>query len=139
MVKKSAIYVILLLLSYTTFSQTDTNRICLPYDIVQKISVELIQKDSLEKELQETQTLMVLYKSKISIQDSTISILEQKEVNYLDQIDNLTMQDSLHTEEVSRLKEENSELERKNKNLKTTVKILGGGLLGTLAALIILI
>jgi hypothetical protein len=49
------------------------------------------------------------------------------------------MQDSLHTEEVSRLKEENSELERKNKNLKTTVKILGGGLLGTLAALIILI
>jgi rRNA processing protein Krr1/Pno1 len=82
---------------------------------------------------------MVLYKSKISIQDSTISILEQKEVNYLDQIDNLTMQDSLHTEEVSRLKEENSELERKNKNLKTTVKILGGGLLGTLAALIILI
>lgn len=82
---------------------------------------------------------MVLHKSKISIQDSTISILEQKEVNYLDQIDNLTMQDSLHTEEVSRLKEENSELERKNKNLKTTVKILGGGLLGTLAALIILI
>jgi len=82
---------------------------------------------------------MVLYKSKISIQDSTISILEQKEVNYLDQIDNLTMQDSLHTEEVIRLKEENSELERKNKNLKTTVKILGGGLLGTLAALIILI
>lgn len=82
---------------------------------------------------------MVLYKSKISIQDSTISILEQKEVNYLDQIDNLTMQDSLHTKEVSRLKEENSELERKNKNLKTTVKILGGGLLGTLAALIILI
>ena len=82
---------------------------------------------------------MVLHKSKISIQDSTILILEQKEVNYLDQIDNLTMQDSLHTEEVSRLKEENSELERKNKNLKTTVKILGGGLLGTLAALIILI
>jgi len=137
MVKKSAIFVILLLLSYTTFSQTDTNRICLPYDIVQKISIELVQKDSLEKELQETQTLMVLHKSKISIQDSTISILEQKEVNYLDQIDNLTMQDSLHTEEVSRLKEENIDLSEKNKNLKITTKILGGGLLGALTALIL--
>jgi len=80
---------------------------------------------------------MVLYKSKISIQDSTISILEQKEVNYLNQIDNLTIQDSLHTEEVSRLKKENIDLSEKNKNLKITTKILGGGLLGALTALIL--
>jgi len=139
MAKKSTISVILLLLSYTIFSQTDTNRICLPYDMVQKISVELIQKDSLEKELQETQKLVTIFNTKISFQDSTIILLGQKEVNYLNQIDNLTIQDSLHTEEVIRLKEKNSELERKNKNLKTTIKILGGGLLGTLTALIILI
>ena len=139
MAKKSTISVILLLLSYTIFSQTDTNRICLPYDMVQKISVELIQKDSLEKELQETQKLVTIFNTKISFQDSIILILEQKEINYLNQIDNLTIQDSLHTEEVIRLKEKNSELERKNKNLKTTIKILGGGLLGTLTALIILI
>jgi hypothetical protein len=107
--------------------------------MVQKISVELIQKDSLEKELQETQKLVTIFNTKISFQDSTIILLGQKEVNYLNQIDNLTIQDSLHTEEVIRLKEKNSELERKNKNLKTTIKILGGGLLGTLTALIILI
>ena len=139
MAKKSTISVILLLLSYTIFSQTDTNRICLPYDMVQKISVELIQKDSLEKELQETQKLVTIFNTQISFQDSIILILEQKEINYLNQIDNLTIQDSLHTEEVIRLKEKNSELERKNKNLKTTIKILGGGLLGTLTVLIILI
>ncbi len=107
--------------------------------MVQKISVELIQKDSLEKELQETQKLVTIFNTQISFQDSIILILEQKEINYLNQIDNLTIQDSLHTEEVIRLKEKNSELERKNKNLKTTVKILGGGLLGTLTVLIILI
>ena len=107
--------------------------------MVQKISVELIQKDSLEKELQETQKLVTIFNTKISFQDSIILILEQKEINYLNQIDNLTIQDSLHTEEVIRLKEKNSELERKNKNLKTTIKILGGGLLGTLTALIMLI
>ena len=139
MAKKSTISVILLLLSYTIFSQTDTNRICLPYDMVQKISIELIQKDSLEKELQETQKLVTIFNTQISFQDSIILILEQKEINYLNQIDNLTIQDSLHTEEVIRLKEKNSELERKNKNLKTTIKILGGGLLGTLTVLIILI
>jgi hypothetical protein len=107
--------------------------------MVQKISVELIQKDSLEKELQETQKLVTIFNTQISFQDSIILILEQKEINYLNQIDNLTIQDSLHTEEVIRLKEKNSELERKNKNLKTTIKILGGGLLGTLTVLIILI
>jgi len=107
--------------------------------MVQKISVELIQKDSLEKELQETQKLVTIFNTQISFQDSFILILEQKEINYLNQIDNLTIQDSLHTEEVIRLKEKNSELERKNKNLKTTIKILGGGLLGTLTVLIILI
>jgi hypothetical protein len=107
--------------------------------MVQKISIELIQKDSLEKELQETQKLVTIFNTQISFQDSIILILEQKEINYLNQIDNLTIQDSLHTEEVIRLKEKNSELERKNKNLKTTIKILGGGLLGTLTVLIILI
>jgi len=139
MVKRYTTSVILLLLSYATFSQTDTSNICLPYDIVQKISIELIQKDSLDKELQVTQTLITVYKGKISLQDSTISILEQKEINYLNQIDNFTLQDSLHTKEVSRLKKENSDLSEKNKNLKTTTKILGGGLLGAIVALILFI
>jgi len=139
MVKRYTTSVILLLLSCATFSQTDTSDICLPYDVVQKISIELIQKDSLDKELQETQTLITVYKGKISLQDSTISILEQKEINYLNQIDNFTLQDSLHTKEVSRLKEENSDLSEKNKNLKTTTKILGGGLLGAIVALILFI
>jgi len=139
MVKRYTTSVILLLLSYATFSQTDTSNICLPYDIVQKISIELIQKDSLDKELQETQKLVTVYKNKISLQDSTISILEQKEINYLNQIDNFTLQDSLHTKEVSRLKKENSDLSEKNKNLKTTTKILGGGLLGAIVALILFI
>ena len=139
MVKRYTTSVILLLLSCATFSQIDTSDICLPYDIVQKISIELIQKDSLDKELQETQKLVTVYKNKISLQDSTISILEQKEINYLNQIDNFTLQDSLHTKEVSRLKKENSDLSEKNKNLKTTTKILGGGLLGAIVALILFI
>ena len=139
MVKRYTTFVILLLLNYTTFSQTDTSNICLPYEIIQKISIELIQKDSLDRELQETQTLITVYKGKISLQDSTISTLEQKEINYLNQINNLSLQDSLHTKEVSRLKKENSDLSEKNKNLKTTTKILGGGLLGAIVALILFI
>jgi len=139
MARKSKILVTLLLLSYTTFSQIDTSKICLPYNVVQNISIELIQKDSLENELYETQNLITVYKTKISFQDSTITLLEQKEENYLKQISNLTKQDSLHTKEVTRLREENTDLNRKNKNLKTTTKILGGGFLGAIAALIILL
>jgi hypothetical protein len=55
--------------------------------MVQKISVELIQKDSLEKELQETQKLVTIFNTQISFQDSIILILEQKEINYLNQIE----------------------------------------------------
>ena len=139
MVKKSKILITLLLLSFTTSSQIDTSKICLPYNVVKNISIELVQKDSLENELHETQTLITVYKSKVSLQDSTIQILEQKETNYLTQIDNLTKQDSIHTEEVTKLRGENSTLSRKNKNLKTTTKILGGGFLGALAFIIILL
>jgi hypothetical protein len=139
MVIKYKILAILLLLNYTTFSQIDTTNICLPYETVQKIAIELIQKDSLKAELQETQKLVEIFNVKISYQDSTILILEQKETNYLSQINNLTLQDSLHTEEVARLRQENIDLSKKNENLKTTTKLLGVGFLGTLAALIIFI
>tara|TARA_R110000823_G_scaffold304926_2_gene426732 strand:+ start:616 stop:1035 length:420 start_codon:yes stop_codon:yes gene_type:complete len=139
MVIKYKILAILLLLNYTTFSQIDTTNICLPYETVQKIVIELIQKDSLKAELQETQKLIEVLNVKISYQDSTILIIEQKETNYLSQINNLTLQDSLHTKEVARLRQENIDLSKKNGNLKTTTKILGVGLLGTLVALIIFI
>jgi len=139
MVKRYLTLAILLLLSYVSLSQIDTSSICFPYNIVQKISIELIQKDSLESELHETQKLIQVFKSKVEIQDSIISTQGNKEINLLGQIKNLKEQDKIHTEEVDRLRDENNTLDRKNKNLKTTTKILGGGLLGTIVLLIVLI
>tara|TARA_Y100000389_G_C17430530_1_gene502274 strand:+ start:1210 stop:1629 length:420 start_codon:yes stop_codon:yes gene_type:complete len=139
MVKRYLTLAILLLLSYVSLSQIDTSNICFPYNIVQKISIELIQKDSLESELHETQKLIQVFKSKVEIQDSIISTQDDKESNLLGQIQNLSEQDEIHTKEVKRLRDENNTLNRKNKNLKTTTKILGGGLLGTIVLLIVLI
>lgn len=139
MVKRYLTLAILLLLSYTSLSQIDTSRICFPYNIVQQITIELIQKDSLENELHETQKLIQVFKSKIEIQDSIISTQGNKESNLLGQIKNLKEQDEIHTKEVDRLRDENNTLDRKNKNLKTTTKILGGGLLGAVVLLIVLI
>jgi len=139
MVKRYLTLAILLLLSYVSLSQIDTSSICFPYNIVQKISIELIQKDSLESELHETQKLIQVFKSKVEIQDSIISTQDDKESNLLGQIQNLSEQDEIHTKEVKRLRGENNTLNRKNKNLKTTTKILGGGLLGTIVLLIVLI
>lgn len=139
MVKRYLTLAILLLLSYVSLSQIDTSSICFPYNIVQKISIELIQKDSLESELHETQKLIQVFKSKVEIQDSIISTQDDKESNLLGQIQNLSEQDEIHTKEVKRLRDENNTLNRKNKNLKTTTKILGGGLLGTIVLLIVLI
>jgi hypothetical protein len=119
MVKKYGILITLLLLKFTILSQIDTNKVCFPYEVAKKISIELIQKDSLEAELHETQKILNVFNSKFILQDSIISTLETKEKN--------------------ELKDKNSSLTRKNKNLKTTAKILGGGFLGTLALLIVLI
>lgn len=129
---KYKILITLLLLSYTTLSQIDTNRICFPYHIVQNISIELLQKDSLEFELVETQYLVTTLVEKSKTQDSLISNLEKQEENYISQIDNLSQQDTLHTQEISRLY-------KTNKRLKLVSKILGGGFIGTLLILIIFI
>jgi hypothetical protein len=139
MVKKYGILITLLLLKFTILSQIDTNKVCFPYEVAKKISIELIQKDSLEAELHETQKILNVFNSKFILQDSIISTLETKEKNYISQIDILTKKDLLHSKEVNELKDKNSSLTRKNKNLKTTAKILGGGFLGTLALLIVLI
>ncbi len=139
MVKKLKILGIILLLSFQTFSQSDTNKICIPYSIAKKIAIELIQKDSLQSELKQTQLILKESQNKIRLQDSVISSFEQKEIEHNAEVKVFEEKEKTHVGKIKELTESNNKLIKKNNRLKTTTQILGGGFLGTLAALVTLI
>ena len=139
MVKKLKILGVILLLSFQTFSQTDTNKICLPYSIAQKIAIELTQKDSLRSELKGTQLILKESQNKIRLQDSIMISFEQKEIEHESEVKIFEEKEITHIDKVEKLTESNNKLAKKNNRLKITAQILGGGFLGTLALLITLI
>ena len=136
MVKKLKTLVVIALLSFTSFSQKDTSKVCLPYPTAQKIAIELIQKDSLDAELKLTQNVLKEIQNKVEFQDSVIVLFEKKENEYKSEIKILEEKEQVYVSQVDKLKNDNLVLERKNKTLKTVSKWLGGGLVGTLAVIV---
>jgi hypothetical protein len=99
----------------------------------------LVQKDSLQHELKETQLILKESQNKIRLQDSVIVSFERKEIEYKSEVKILEEKEKNHIDKVEELTEDNNKLTKKNNRLKTTSKILGGGLLGTLAILIAIV
>ena len=139
MVKKLKILGVILLLSFQTFSQSDTNKICIPYSVARKIAIELIQKDSLQSELKETQLILKESQNKIRLQDSVMIYFERREIEHKSEVKVFEEKEKTHIGKIEELTEDNNKLIGKNNRLKTTAQILGGGFLGTLAALVTLI
>ena len=136
---KLRILTVILLLNSIVFSQTDTNKICLPYSIAQKIAIELTQKDSLQSELKGTQLILKESQNKIRLQDSIMISFEQKEIEHESEVKIFEEKEITHIDKVEKLTESNNKLAKKNNRLKITAQILGGGFLGTLAVLVTLI
>lgn len=130
---------VILLLSFQTFSQSDTNKICIPYSVARKIAIELIQKDSLQSELKETQLILKESQNKIRLQDSVMIYFERREIEHKSEVKVFEEKEKTHIGKIEELTEDNNKLIGKNNRLKTTAQILGGGFLGTLAALVTLI
>lgn len=129
----------ILLLNFQTFSQSDTNKIYIPYSVARKIAIELIQKDSLQSELKETQFILKESQNKIRLQDSVMIYFERREIEYKSEIKVFEEKEKIYISNMEKLIENNNKLIGKSNRLKNTAQILGGGFLGTLAALITLI
>lgn len=63
----------LLLLSSVSFSQIDTSRVCIPYEVAQQVAIDLVQGDLAKEELKVTRGLLGLTEAKVSAKDSIIS------------------------------------------------------------------
>jgi hypothetical protein len=139
MVRKLGTLISILLLSLTTFSQVDTNKICLSYKIAKLIAIDLVKGDSAKAELSKTQELLTQLQIKINEQDTVIGTHVKKEINYKKQIELNSKKEIEYKDIVVNLEKDNIKLTTKNENLRTTTKVLGGGFVTILVAFITVI
>jgi hypothetical protein len=126
----------ILLLNCQVFSQADTNKVCFPYRVAKLIAIDLTKCDSISSELNLVNTLVYQQEQKLIQQDTVIGVYKLKEINYIEQ---LKYKDTIYTTQkqlISNLKQENTILESKRNKQRSLIKVMGGGLICTLAILI---
>jgi hypothetical protein len=136
MINRFRILPVLLLLSLTTFSQKDTNKICFDYSKAQKIATDLVKGDAAQVELKKTQELVGQLNLKIKEKDSIIMFYVKKDTNYLKQVKSYADVQQTNAVTISELKKDINTLQTKNNNLKTGIKWVAGGFVGTLISLL---
>lgn len=139
MIKKLKILLVLLLLNLTTFSQKDTNKICFPYSTARQIAIDLVKGDSAIAELKVVNKLVWQLNEKVEAQDSLISLHVKKEINYVSQINKLEQSSLVQKELIKILEKDITNLTRKNTNLKSGLKWLGGGFVASVLTIVTLI
>jgi len=136
MVKKLKTLLVLLLLSSTSFSQKDTNKICFSYNKAKLIAIDLVKGDSAIAELKVVNKLVYQLNEKIDSQDSLIILYVEKEKNYNSQIDNYKKIVIEKDKVITNLEKDITHLTRKNNNLKSGIKWLGGGFVASVLTII---
>lgn len=132
MIKNLRILIILLLLSSTTFSQKDTNKICFDYKTAQKIAADLVKGDAAIEELNKTQKLVGQLQETIIEKDSVINDYKVKD-SICDQQNRINLEaKNKQANIITGLEKDVTNLTRENENLKTGIKWVGGGFLGIL-------
>jgi hypothetical protein len=139
MLTKLKISIVLLLLSLTSFSQKDTSKICFPYSKAKQIAIDLVRGDSALAELKLTNKLVWQLNEKISTQDSIITLYIAKEQNYIGQINNYDKIIVKKDEIITGLESDVTKLSKKNNQLKSGLKFLGGGFVASVLVIVTLI
>ncbi len=127
---------ITLLLNLTIFSQNDINKICFDQSTAKKIAADLVKGDSAKAELEKTQKLVKQLNEKIVEKDSVIRDYVKKDTNYINQVKSYAEIKEKQSVLVTGLEKDKEKLITENNNLKTGLKWLGGGFLGTLISLL---
>ena len=122
---------IIILPNLKTFSQNDINKICFDEPTAKKIAADLVKG-----ELEKTQKLVKQLNEKIVEKDSVIRDYVKKDTNYINQVKSYAEIKEKQSVLVTGLEKDKEKLITENNNLKTGLKWLGGGFLGTLISLL---
>lgn len=129
----------LLILSSSSFSQIDTNRICFSYSKAKLIALDLVKGDSAIAELKLANKLIWQLNEKGNAQDSLVTLYVAKEQNYIEQIKNYDQVIVKQKSIITGLEEDVVKLTNKNERLKKGLKWLGGGFVASLLSVITLV
>ena len=132
---KLRILTVILLLNSIVFSQTDTNKICFPYNTAKRIAIDLVKGDSAIAELKYTHTIIDQYKQSLVERDSIINTYRIKTSTYIQEIALRDTALSLQKYMIYGLKKDNESANTQLSIYKTTTKYLSIGLVGTLAVI----
>jgi hypothetical protein len=138
MVAKLKILIVLLLLSLTSFSQKDTNKICFSYSKAKLIALDLVKGDSAVAELKFANKLVWQLNEKIDSQDSIVTLYIIKEKNYISQIVKYEEINIENKKIITGLENDVAKLARKNNRLKNGLKYIGGGFVASILTIITL-
>ena len=127
---------IIILPNLKIFSQNDINKICFDEPTAKKIAADLVKGDSAKAELEKTQKLVKQLNEKIVEKDSVIRDYVKKDTNYINQVKSYAEIKEKQSVLVTGLEKDKEKLITENNNLKTGLKWLGGGFLGTLISLL---
>ena len=136
MAKKLGIFLTILLLNLTIFSQSDINKICFDQSTAKKIAADLVKGDPARAELKKTQKLVTQLNEKLVEKDGIIKDYIKKDTNYLTQIQKYAEIKEKQSVLVKDLEKDKEKLINENNNLKTGIKWVGGGFVGTLISLL---
>jgi HD-GYP domain-containing protein (c-di-GMP phosphodiesterase class II) len=136
MEKKLGTFLTILLINLTIFSQNDINKICFDQSTAKKIAADLVKGDSAKAELEKTQKLVFQLNEKLVEKDSIIKYYVKKDTNYITQIQKYTEIKEKQSVLVKDLEKDKEKLINENNNLKTGIKWVSGGFLGTLVSLL---
>ena len=136
MVKKLGILLTTLLLNLTIFSQNDINKVCFDQSTAKKIAADLVKGDSAKVELDKTKKLVLQLNEKIVEKDSIILFYIKKDTNYINQVKSYAEIKEKQSILVTSLEKDKEKLITENNNLKTGLKWIGGGFVGTLISLL---
>jgi hypothetical protein len=120
----------------TIFSQNDINKICFDQSTAKKIAADLVKGDSAKAELEKTKKLIFQLNEKIVEKDSVILFYIKKDTNYINQVKSYAEIKEKQSILVTSLEKDKEKLITENNNLKTGLKWLGGGFVGTLISLL---
>lgn len=127
---------ITLLLNLTIFSQNDINKVCFDQSTAKKIAADLVKGDSAKVELEKTKKLVFQLNEKIVEKDSVILFYIKKDTNYINQVKSYAEIKEKQSILVTGLEKDKDKLITENNNLKTGLKWVGGGFVGTLISLL---
>lgn len=136
MAKKLGIFLTTLLLNLTIFSQNDINKICFDQPTAKKIAADLVKGDSARAELEKTQKLVLQLNEKLVEKDGIIKDYIKKDTNYITQIQKYAEIKEKQSVLVKDLEKDKEKLINENNNLKTGIKWVSGGFVGTLISLL---